>query len=166
MPKSIFKHSIRIAFALVVFMSAARMHAQISSTSGSASTSWGGYNWQVDRAPITALIGATASFSTPPGLVQIPITIASPVTVHEVHGNMTLVTNQSGTCGNGSIIAQLLDQSGNAIAAVKLQQFGIGSTNVPITGTFTTPLSVTSFTIQYYVDLCGSQVVTFSLVVS
>jgi hypothetical protein len=166
MPNSIFKHSIRIALALVVFMSAISVHAQVTSTSGSASTSWGGYNWQVDRAPITATIGATATFNTPPGLVQIPVTIASPVTVHEVHGNMTLATNQSGTCGTGSIIAQVLDQHANVIAAVKLQQFGIGSTNVPIEGTFTTPLSVTSLTVQYYVDLCGSQVVTFELTVS
>ena len=166
MPNFIFKYSIRLAIVLAVFISAASMHAQVTSTSGSATTSWGAYNWQVDRAPHTAVIGATANFSTPPGLVQIPITVASPITIHEVHGNMTLVTNQSGTCGNGSIIAQVLDQSGNAIAAVKLQQFGIGSTNVPIEGTFATPFTASSFLLQYYVDLCGSQVVTFSLAIN
>ena len=67
---------------------------------------------------------------------------------------------------NGSIIAQLVDQNNNAIAAVKLQQFGPGTTNVPINGTFSAPLSVTSFTIQYFVDLCGPQTVAFSLVMS
>jgi hypothetical protein len=154
-----------VVFAMTV-MFAAGAQAQVSSTSGSAATSWGGWNWQADRAPVTTTVTGTGSFNTPPGLVQIPVTIASGTTVHEVHGNFTLATWQSGSCGNGSIIAQLLDQNNNAIAAVKLQQFGPGTTNVPINGTFSTPLSVGSFTIQYFVDLCGPQTVSFSLVMS
>lgn len=167
MSKSIRIALTRIALVLAVsLVFAATAQAQVSSTTGNAATSWGGWNWQADRAPVTTTLTGTGSFSTPPGLVQIPVTLASSTTVHEVHGNFTLATWQSGTCGNGSIIAQVLDQSGNAIAAVKLQQFGVGSTNVPINGTFTTPLSVTSLQIQYFVDLCGPQTVVFSLVMS
>jgi hypothetical protein len=165
--QSIRTHAFELVLGLaaaLVFASAAQ--AQVASTSGSASTSWGGWNWQADRAPITTTVTGSASFNTPPGLVQIPVTLASGTTVHEVHGNFTLATWQSGTCGNGSIIAQLRDQSGNAIAAVKLQQFGPGTTNVPINGTFSTPFSVTSLQIQYFVDLCGAQTVSFSLVMS
>lgn len=158
--------AVRLAFVFVIVFAFAGITQAQTSTTGSATTSWGGWNWQVDRAAITTTITGTASFNTPPGLVQIPVNIASSATVHEVHGNMSLATWQSGTCGNGSIIAQIRDQNGNAIAAVKLQQFGQGSTNVPINGTFTTPLSVTSLQIQYFVDLCGPQTVSFSLVMS
>ena len=150
--------------AALFFVSAAQ--AQVTSTSASATTSWGGWNWQADRAPITTTVTGTGNFNTPPGLVQIPVTLASGTTVHEVHGNFALATWQSGTCGNGSIIAQLRDQNGNAIAAVKLQQFGPGTTNVPINGTFSTPFTVTSLQIQYFVDLCGPQTVSFSLVMN
>jgi hypothetical protein len=91
--------------------------------------------------------------------------------VHEVHGTFTLATwstwnGSASSCGNGSIVAQVLDQNGNAIAAVKLQVLGPGTTNVPITGTFATPLSVTSLALQWDVDLCGAQTVAYTLVMS
>jgi hypothetical protein len=120
----------------------------------------------VDQAPVTTTIVANLGFSTPPGLVQIPVNIPGPTTVHEVHGNITLVVWQGGSCNNGSIIAQLRDQHGNVVAGVKLQQFGPATTNVPIVGTFSSPLSVTSLQLQLFVDLCGAQNVAMSLVMS
>jgi hypothetical protein len=149
----------------------AKANAQVSSTTGSATTSWGNFLWQVDRAPVTTSITAVAGFNTPPNLFSTPVNVASPFTVHEVHGNFTLVTwpawnGNNSSCGNGSIIAQLRDQSNNTIAAVKLQVLGTGTTNVPITGTFSTPLSVTSLQLVYFVDLCGAQTVSFALVMS
>jgi hypothetical protein len=148
-----------------------KAQAQVSSTTGSATTAWGNYSWQLDQAPVTTTITAIAGFNTPPGLVQIPVSLPAGTTIHEVHGNFSLATwsawdGSSGSCGNGSIIAQLRDQNGNAIAAVKLNVLGTGTTNIPITGTFTTPLSVTSLQIQYFVDLCGAQTVSFTLVMS
>lgn len=162
---------------VVAIMTALGAHAnaQVTSTTGSGTTSFGNYSWQVDRAPVTTTLSAVAGFSSPPpgGFFQPPlVNVASPFTVHEVHGTFSLVTfntfdpNNSSSCGNGSIVAQVLDQNGNAIAAVKLQVLGPGTTNVPITGTFTTPLSVSQLALQYDVDLCGPQTVTFSLVMS
>ena len=152
-----------LSIAIMPFFST-RAHAQ--STSGSATTSWGNYGWQVDQAPVTTTFTSIAGFNTPPGLVQIPVSLSHATTVHEVHGNFSLATWAGGTCGNGSIIAQVLDQNLNAIAAMKLQVFGPGTTNVPITGTFTTPLPVTSLLLQYFVDLCGAQTVSVSLVMN
>ena len=153
------KIAIVCAVAMIFAISA---NAQVTSTTNSASFSWGGWGWQADRAPITLTLTGTGSFNTPPGLVQIPVNIASGITVHEIHGNFALATWQGGTCGKGSIIAQIRDQLGNALAAVKLQQFGVGSSNVPINGTFATPVSVTALQIQFFVDLCGPQTVQFA----
>jgi hypothetical protein len=147
--------------------------AQVSSTSGSTTTSFGSFTYQVDRAPITTTLSAYAGFNSPPGFFApwTSLNVASPFTVHEVHGTFSLVTfnafdGTTGSCGNGSVVAQVLDQNGNAIAAVKLQVLGPGTTNVPITGTFVTPLSVSSLVLQYDVDLCGPQTITLSLVMS
>jgi hypothetical protein len=125
----------------------------------------------VDRAPITTTVSAIAGFNMPPPFFSTVATVASPFTVHEVHGTFTLATwstwnGSASSCGNGSIVAQVLDQNGNAIAAVKLQVLGPGTTNVPITGTFATPLSVTSLALQWDVDLCGAQTVAYTLVMS
>lgn len=150
----------------VVFLPATHAYAQVS-TSGSATTSWGSYSWQVDQAPVTTTITSTFGFSTPPGLVQIPVNIPAATTVHEVHGNITIIAWQGGsTCNQASIIGELRDQNGNVVAGVKLQQFGPASANVPIVGTFSTPLSVASLQLQLFVDLCGAQTLSMALVMS
>ncbi len=137
-----------------------------STTAGPINTSYGYYQWQVDQLGATTTFDSETGFSTPPGLVQIPINLACPLTVHEVHGNVSFGVFQSGTCGTGSMIAQILDQSGNAIAVANIIQFGISSANVSIKGTFATPLSVTSMTMQFYDGQCGSQVASWSLSLS
>ena len=159
-----------LVIATVVSLGA-QAGAQVSSTTGSGTTSWGNFLWQVDRAPVTTTITAVAGFFTPSNFFSTTANVASPFTVHEVHGNFALVTwptwtGDASSCGNGSIIAQLRDQNNNTIAAVKLQVLGPGTTNVPITGTFGTPLSVTELHLSYFVDLCGAQTVSFSLVMS
>jgi len=159
-----------LVIATVVSLGA-QASAQVSSTTGSGTTSWGNFQWQVDRAPVTTTIIAVAGFFTPSNFFSTTANVASPFTVHEVHGNFALVTwpiwtGDPSSCGNGSIIAQLRDQNNNTIAAVKLQVLGTGTTNVPITGTFSTPLSVTELHLNYFVDLCGAQTVSFSLVMS
>ena len=135
-------------------------------TSGSATKPWGAYNWQVDQGTKTTTITAEATFNTPPGLVQITVPIPGPMTVHEVHGNCSLAVPQGGSKGNGSILEEVRDQSGNALVAVKLEQFGPSTTNVPITGTFPNGLPVTSLQLQFFVDEPGTQIVTVSLVMS
>jgi hypothetical protein len=171
MPSSVLLFAIAIVICL-----GGRANAQVTSTSGSGTTSFGNFSWQVDRAPITTTINAVAGFNTPPpgppaGLFTTPVSVASPFTLHELHGNFALATwptwnGNPSSCGNGSIIAQVLDQNGNTLAAVKLQVLGPSTTNVPIEGTFSTPLSITSLTLQYDVDLCGAQTVSLALVMS
>lgn len=133
---------------------------------GTTTTSWGYYQWQVDQLAGTTTLTTETGFSTPPGLVQIPVSMACPATIHEMHGNFAYAVWQSGTCGEGSIIAQVLDQNGNAIASVDLAQFGKSSLNIPLKGTFATPLSVTSMLIQFYAPSCGSQTASWSIVMS
>jgi hypothetical protein len=140
---------------------------QAQSTSGSGTESWGGYNWQVDQAPVTTTLNSTFSFNTTaPGLVQITVPISRAMTIHEVHGNITLATWGSGN--NGSIIAEFRDiHTLNVIAAVKLQQFGQGSINLPISGTFPTPFTTTTtMQLQFDVDIPVPQTVTFGLVIN
>jgi len=121
----------------------------------------------VDQATVTTTINAEAGFNTPPGIpVQVAVNLPAGTTIHEIHGNFSLAVWQGGSCGNGSIIAQLRDQNGNALAAVKLQQFGPSTVNVPISGTFSTGVAITSLQIQYFVDLCGAQTVDLSLVMN
>jgi hypothetical protein len=152
-----------VLVALAPAFSCGAARAQIS-TSGAANTSWGSYSWQVDQATTTTTLIAVATFMSPPGLVQIPVAIHAPTTVHEVHGTVTLAVPQSGV--NGSIIAQVRDQAGNAIAAVKMEKFGTGAATVPITGTFRVGLSITSLELQFFVDLPGIQIVRMSFVMS
>lgn len=137
-----------------------------TTTGGAINTSWGYYQWQVDQLASTTTLTSETGFNTPPGLVQIPVTLACAATVHEVHGNVTFAVFQSGTCGAGSIIAQVWDQSGNAIASVDMIQFGQSSANISVKGTFPTALSVTGLTIRFYVPNCGSQVASWSLTMS
>jgi hypothetical protein len=165
--------SVLLVVLAIVICLGGRANAQVMSTSGSGTTSFGNFSWQVDRAPITTIINAVAGFNVqPPGnLFQTPVSVASPFTLHELHGNFALATwstwnGNPSSCGNGSINAQILDQNGNILAGVKLQVLGPSTTNVPIEGTFSTPLSVTSLTLQYNVDLCGAQTVSLALVMS
>jgi hypothetical protein len=129
-------------------------------------TTWGYYQWQVDHLGGTTLLTSETGINTPPGLIQIPVNLPCSATIHEIHGNFSYAVWQSGTCGEGSIIAEVLDQNGNAIASANIVQFGKSSIDIPIKGTFGTPLSVTSMTIQFYAPSCGSQTASWSLVMS
>jgi hypothetical protein len=137
-----------------------------TTTNGAINTSYGYYQWQVDQLAGTTTLTSETGFTTPPGLVQIPVTLACSATVHEVHGNLSFGVFQSGTCGTGTIIAQVLDQRGNAIASMNLIQFGQSSANLSVKGTFPTALSVTALTLQFYVSQCGPQVASWSLTMS
>ena len=156
--------------ATTTFFMGMQASAQVTSTSGSGTASFGSFSWQVDRAPITTTLNAVAGFNTPPpnNFFQVLPTPASAFTVHEVHGTFSITewTSFTGTCGNGSDIVQVLDQNGNAIASVKLQVLGPGTANIPIEGTFSTPLSVSGLVIQYNDDQCGSVTLALSLVMS
>jgi hypothetical protein len=135
------------------------------------STGWGFYNWQVDLKPSTTTLGSETDFSSNPGglvRIAVPTTGSLPctVTVHEIHGNVALEAQQGGSCSVNSIVAQVLDQNGNAIAGSSLIVFGPGHTNVPIKGTFTTPLSVTSFSLVYSLSPGCVSVLSWDLVMS
>jgi len=166
------KLRVSVLFLMVttILLMGVQARAQVTSTSGSGTMSFGNFSWQVDRAPITTTLNAVAGFNTqPPGnFFQFSPTAASAFTVHEVHGTFSITewTTFSSSCGNGSDIVQVLDQNGNAIASVKLQALGPGTANVPIEGTFSTPLSVSSLTIQYNDDQCGNVTLALSLVMS
>lgn len=140
-----------------------------SSTNGAVP--WGFYNWQVDMNPNTATLGSEMDFSTSPGgLVRIPIpatgSLPCPFTVHEVHGTVVIEAQQGGSCSANSMVAQVLDQSGNAIAAASLIQFGPSSSNIPIRATFSTPLSVSSFVLLFSLNPGCVSVLSWDLVMS
>lgn len=147
-------------------------------------TSWGFFNWQVDGLTVDRIVlssemdffpGPPDDFPANPGFTQVTITIPSQCAarvVHEVHGNVALEVQAIGPdCGHASIIAQILDQNGNNLASATLNELGLGQLNIPIKGTFSTPLSVTAFQLQFFLnafhcDTGGSQVVSWSLSMS
>lgn len=131
---------------------------------GSDDRPWGSESWQVAQADSAVTFTAQATFNSPPGLVQIPVPIDNAISVRHVHGSVSLSVPQAGV--NGSIIAMLRDQNGNAIAAVKMQQFGKAMATVPIDATLACDLPVTSLQLQYYVDMPGTQVVSMSIVMN
>lgn len=132
------------------------------STIGAENRSWGSHSWQLDQANSSATFTAEATFNTPPGLVRIPVPIGRAMKIRHVHGSVSLTVPVAGV--NGSIIAMLRDQSGNAIAAVKMQQFGNATATIPIDAMLSNDLSVTSLQLLYYVDMPGTQIVYMSLV--
>jgi hypothetical protein len=54
----------------------------------------------------------------PAGTVQIPVPVAAAVTIQEVHGNVSFTFWQADGCSSGSVVAQILYQEGNVLAAV------------------------------------------------
>lgn len=176
--------AVMLAFAMMTLLGA-KARAQVNSIAGSGSQTCFNagspvgsfnYNWQVDQAPLTTTVTSTAgvnmSVDNVGCLLQIPpITLPAAITIHEVHGNFSLTTwntysTSGNTCAVGSVIAQLRDSAGNAIAAAKMQVLGPGTTNVPINATFATPLSASSVAIIYFADRCGPQTITFTLVMN
>src|SRR6185437_11607667 len=147
-------------------------------------TSWGFFNWQVDGLTISNTVlssemdffpGPPNDFPASPGFTQVTIAIPSQCparVVHEIHGNIAVeVQAINADCGHASIIAQIIDQNGNNIASATLNELGLGQINMPVKGSFSTPLSVTSFTLQFFLNPfhCNpgsSQVVSWSLAMS
>lgn len=131
---------------------------------GSDTRLWGTDSWQVDQSDSSATFTAQATFTTPVGLVQIPVLLGHAMKIQHVHGTVSLSVPRAGV--NGSIIAILRDQEGNAIAAVKMQELGGATATIPIDATLACDLPVTSLHLQYYVDMPGTQVVSMSLVLN
>jgi hypothetical protein len=151
---------------LVMFLYTASAGAQ-SSTAGSGSFTNVGYSWQVDQGATTTTFKGGATFTLTSGQVsgeQIAVNIHNSTVIHEVHGNVTLTVPGSGT--NGSIIFELITDSGNSVASVKMNLIGPGSVTVPIAGTFSSPLQATSFSWRWYVDEPGNQSVNMALVMN
>lgn len=128
---------------------------------GTDNQAWGNDSWQVDEAGSSVKITAEATFKTPPGLVQIPVSLGHAMTIQHVRGTVSLSVPGAGV--NGSIIAVVSDQDGNPLAAVKMQQFGDAVATVPIDATLSCAVPVTSLQVQYYVDMPGEQVVDLSI---
>lgn len=149
-----------VALVVATLLLSGNLQAQ-QSTRASSNESWGSWKWQVDEASSTITLSAEARFEKPSGFVHIPVSIRHANTIQHVHGSVSLSVPQAGV--NGSIIAMLRDQDGNALAAVKMQQFGDAIATVPIDATFDCDLPVTSLQLQYYVDMPGTQVVTMSI---
>ena len=126
-----------------------------SKGSGRVPTSWGMYFWQVDLEPKTTTFSSEVDFSTNPGglvSIQVPATGSLPctVTVHRLHGSLVILAQQlnGGSCTANSILAQLLDQNGNALVSGTLSQFAPSQSDLPVKATFNVPLTVSSFTLQ------------------
>ena len=162
-----------LMFAFILLLSR-HANAQSSSDSGLTcpSSNSGPYNWQLDQAPLTTTFSSETGFCTGIGFFQIPqashptITFPAARTIHEVHGNYAFAVWNGGTCNNGSIVAKMLDQNGNQIASVKLEQFGVATINLPFNATFPSGLTVTSLTQQFYVDQCPQLTFSWSLVMN
>jgi len=160
-----------LMFAVIVLVS---HHAAAQSIGDSGltcpSSGNGPYNWQLDQAPLTTTFASETGFCTGIGFFQIPeaghqtITLPAARTIHEVHGNYAFAVWNGGTCSNGSIIAKILNQNGDQIASVKLEQFGVATINVPFNATFPSGLTVTSLTEQFYADQCPTLTFSWSLV--
>lgn len=152
------------AFLAATLLLSGNLRAQQQSCSGSSKESWGSYRWQVDQGTSTVTFTAQGLFNTPPGTVQVPISLSRTTVVRHIHGSVSLWVPESGV--NGSIIAIVRDQNGNALAAVKMQQFGTATATIPIDATLSSPLTISSLVLAYCVDLPGTQVVHISLVMS
>lgn len=150
-------------FVAAAFLTSCALTAP-QSTIGSNNRPWGSYSWQLDQATSGLTFTADATFKTPPGLVQIPVSISRALTIRHIQGSVSLSVPTAGV--NGSIIAVLRDQDGNAIAAVKMQQFGDATGTVPIDATLASGLPVTSLQLLYYVDMPGTQIVHMSFVMN
>ena len=132
---------------------------------------WGFYNWQVDMNSKTASLKSEMDFTTNPGsAVRIPIpatgSLACPFTVHEIHGTVVIEAQQAGACSVNSMLAEVLDQSGNAIAAANLLQFGPSSSNIPIKATYSNPLSVSSLVLVFNLNPGCVSVLSWNLTMS
>jgi hypothetical protein len=150
--------------AMLFYGSSARAQ---NSTSGSGSVTGATYSWQVDQGTTTTTFKGGANFNVTqgnPSGQQIAVNLHNSTTIHEVHGNITLTVPGTGT--NGSIIFELLAANGNSVASVKMDLIGPGSVTVPISGTFPTPLSASSFSWRWFVDLPGQQLVNMALVMN
>ena len=145
---------------------------------GTGGLQWGFYNWQWDVNPATTHFDSEMDFTaTPddfpatPGFTQVSVFQASSscpaIKVHEVHGVVNVATLNSGSCAQVSMITHLLDQNGNAIGSAFVAELGPGTVNLPFKGSFFTPLSVTSLTLQFFLLApCGGQVVSWSVTMS
>lgn len=143
-------------------------------TNGSGTPSWGNYSWQVTSGTVGTAVGTTTfvgslnfTGTTSPGDVILSVSIPYPntTTVHEVHGNVAFQVG-SGSCGDGAVIAQVRDQSGNTIAGVNLLGLSQSATNVPITATLGTALPVSSLQLQTFTTQCSNVSIFWSLVMS
>lgn len=158
----------RLFLGFAVFVAAASLascalQAQ-QSVIRSENQPWGNSSWQLEQTTSSITFTADATFNTPPGLVRIPVPINHAATIRHVQGSVSLSVPTAGV--NGSIIAMLRDQNGNAIAAVKMQQFGDATATVPIDATLSNDLPVTSLQLLYYVDEPGTQVVSLTFVLN
>jgi hypothetical protein len=141
-------------------------------TCGNVTPSWGGpgtyYSWQVSPGIVTNLLTSEMGITPPsPGTTQIPVQIPQTggTTVHEVHGNVAFMVWPPASCGSGSVIAQVRDQSGNTIAGVYLVGLSsVGSYNFPIKANLSKPLPITSLLLQTYTSQCGAVTISWSLV--
>jgi hypothetical protein len=128
-------------------------------SNGPIFTSWGMYFWQVDLARTTATFSSEVDFTTNPGglvSIRIPGTGSLPcnITVHRLHGSLVLEAQQQngGSCTANSIVAQVLDQNGNALASGSLAQFAPSQSDLLMRATFNSPLTVSNFILQLNIN--------------
>jgi N-methylhydantoinase B/oxoprolinase/acetone carboxylase alpha subunit len=183
------------AFCLAVAITVCpAAYAQVHTTSGSGTvpTTVSGvsasYNWQVDQTGTTTTLSSTFNIPAPlcwttatvtcANYVQVPVSISyngsgglATTTVHAVQGSISLAAWPEGSeCSSNQAVAipELRTVPNlNDVAAVKLQQFPQGTANVPISGTFSTPLSgLTAFQLQVLNDVGCQETLTIQLVMN
>jgi hypothetical protein len=139
--------------------------AQSTTSSGFVNTSWGYYTWQVDRGSVTTTLTSETGFNASPGAFQTPVTIPAGTTIHEVHGTVMFTVWSPSSCP-ASIIAQVRDQSGNAIVSVFLTDFAPATDNIGLSATFPNGLPITSLQLAFVTTQCGAVTHSWSLVMN
>jgi hypothetical protein len=138
---------------------------------------WGYYQWQVDQgSPAKTGDGATTTLKSETGFTTAPpgggfstgmFNLLATRTIHEIHGMVAFTVWLGGSCGVGSIIAEVHDQAGNTIASAYLQNLTTNSViNLPIKGTFPAGLSVSGLQLASYSSQCAATTLSWALVMN
>lgn len=170
--------STKLIFAFIALaLSCASTKAQTSQCSNSnncghptVTEPWGYYQWQVDFGTTTTTLKTETGFSTAPtggGFSTGVFTLTNARTIHEVHGAVAFTVWPGGSCGVGSVIAEVHDQLGNSIATVWLENLTNNSViNIPIKATFPNGLAVSGLNLTSYSSQCSATTLSWSLVMN
>jgi hypothetical protein len=162
-----------VFIALAVCCTSVKAQTSICSNTCSSPVvheSWGYYQWQVDQGTLTTTLKTETGYSTAPpggGFSTGTFNLLAARTIHEIHGMVAFTVWSGGSCGVGSIIAEVHDQAGNTIASVWLENLTTNSViDIPIKGTFPAGLSVSGLQLSSYSTQCAATTLSWDLVLN